>query len=156
MNGEPSSLATALDRPWRDSDADLAILFGATGAELAAEHGVDALHAMESAVLLGALAAEVPSVISAAGWVVEDPWCRGALARRAVTIVLAASTDRLAERIATGSHRRAIDRAELAVQQDRRGPLFAEVAEAVVDAEPPAELVVRAVLEHLGEPGPIG
>ena len=66
------ALGTRLDMPVRDSDRDLERLFGATGAEIAAEHGIDRLHELESAVLIGTLGDTRPTIVAAAGWVVED------------------------------------------------------------------------------------
>ena len=143
-----AAVAIALGRPVRDSDVDLHALFGRSGAELAAEHGVDELHRLEAAVLLGALAGDEPTVISAAGWVVEDPGCRRALARTAVTVVLSVPVDELVRRIRTGSHRRPVDRSELAGQAAHRGVLFDEVADVVIDAATAPDEVVRQVLDH--------
>jgi len=143
------ALAESLELPHRDSDDDLQQLFAASGAELARRHGVDELHRLEAAVLLGALAATNPAVISAAAWVVEDPRCRDALARRATVIVLEAPLDVVAARIATGHHRRPMDRAELERLATQRAPLFETVADLSVDATDDPQVVVSKIVEKL-------
>ena len=145
------ALARRLARPRRDSDDDIEALFGVSGAELAARVGVDELHRLESAVLLGALADERPSIIAAAGWVVEDPRCREALARRATAVVLDAPAEALAARISTGDHRRPMDRSELESLLARREPLFDAVADLRLDATSPTPDLVTAILDHLGQ-----
>lgn len=129
-----------------DSDLDIETLFGATGGQLAIDHGLGELHRVESAVLLGRLASDVPSVISAAAWIVEDPRCCEALANRAYVIVLQAPVDEIIRRMATGAHRRVMDRAELTALADRRAPLFAAVADIELDATKPTKALVAEIL----------
>ena len=146
-------MAATLGRPLRDSDLDLQTLFGRSGAVLAAEHGVDELHRLEAAVLLGALAEPGPSVVAAAAWVVEDARCREALARRAVTVVLTAPTEVVLHRIPAGGHRRPIDDRELAALAERRQPLFDEVADITIDAtRSPADIASEVVAALRGRP----
>lgn len=142
-------LAQSLDLTYRDSDDDLQQLFAVSGAELVRRHGVDELHRLEAAVLLGALAAADPAVISAAAWVVEDPRCREALARRATTIVLDAPLDVVAARIASGHHRRPMDRSELEQLALRRAPLFETVADVTADAIDDPDVVVSKIIREL-------
>lgn len=157
-----TALATALGRAHRDSDRDLQRLFGRSGAQLADDHGVPELHRLEAAVLLGALAGPEPVVVSAAASVVEDRHCRRALRRTAVVIVLDAPITVVAERMASGSHRRPMPLAELDALAERRAPLFDQVADGRIDAEPgPQEVstaALSAVNQLLGrtdpEPGP--
>lgn len=139
-------LAAALGRPLRDSDLDIQALFGRTGREIAASAGVDELHDLEAAVLLGALAAPTPTVIAAAGWIVEVPWCREALGRRSIVVVLDLPVDDLVDRMDEGEHRRAMGRTEVIALAERRRPLFDEVADLRLDARrTPAELVDEVV-----------
>ncbi|MGH1488152.1 MAG: shikimate kinase [Acidimicrobiales bacterium] len=147
-------VAAKLGRPHRDSDRDIEALFGITGAQLAAERGVDELHLMESAVLLGALAASEPMVISAAGWVVEDPNCVAAMARRSTVVVLDASVDEIVNRAATGDHRRPIAPQDVAAIADRRAHLFDRVAGLRLDATEPTEQLVAAIIRFLDEHPP--
>jgi len=137
------AVAAARELPVYDSDIDIETLFNTTGGDLADKHGIDELHRIESAVLLGRLAAFQPSVIAAAAWIVEDPRCREALARRARVVVLHASVDLIMHRMATGQHRRPMDEAELVALHKRRTPLFDQVADHYVDAtRPTADLVI--------------
>lgn len=140
--------------PAYDSDDDIETLFGMTGGEIAAERSIDELHRIESAVLLGRLANEQPSVISAAAWIVEDPRCGEALARRAQVAVLTAPVDEILRRMATGAHRRSMDRAELVALAERRTPLFAAVADYQLDATLPTNELVVALSSQTRLPNP--
>ncbi len=140
-------LGQALGRPVRDSDGDIEALFGVTGRAIAATDGVDALHRLEEAVLLGALAESTPTIIAAAAWVVEDEWCRRALARRAWVVVLDADVDRLLDRFAPDDHRRAMERTELAALADRRRPLFETVADLILDGGTEPAVVLALALD---------
>ncbi len=144
-----TAVADTLGVPHRDSDRDLELLTGRPGVQLAAEHGVEELHRLEAAVLLGAVADDRPTVVSAAASVVESPWCRSAMATRATVIVLRAPVDELLRRSATGDHRRPMLAEELEALLARRAPLFDEVADLTVDAARPAAEVATAVVEHL-------
>ncbi len=144
-------LGRALGRPFRDSDGDIERLAGRTGREIAASDGVDALHDLEAAVLLGALADPAPLVIAAAGWVIEDPRCREALARRATVVVLDLSTERLVERLAEADvdHRRPMSVGEIEAVAVHRRPLYEQVADRVVDATASPEAMAADVLAWL-------
>lgn len=144
-----TAVAEALGIPHRDSDHDLEALTGKPGVELAAAHSVAELHRLEASVLLGALADDRPTVVSAAASVVEDAWCRTALAARATTVVLTAPVDELIRRAATGAHRRPMAADELTALMARRQPLFDAVADLTVDAREPADDVAAAILAHL-------
>jgi shikimate kinase len=143
------AVAAATGMAWHDSDRDIETLFGRTGGELATEQGLDELHRLESAVLLGRLAADSPSVIAAAAWVVEDPRCREALGRRARVVVLHAPQQEILRRMATGGHRRTMSEAELAAITERRRPLFASVADLALDATRPTDVLVAEILASL-------
>jgi shikimate kinase len=151
-----TALATRFARPWRDSDADIETLMGRTGREIAADSalGVGALHSLEEAVLLGALARDEPCVISAAGWVVESEVCRQSLARRATTVWLQAPAEVLRERMATGRHRRTSAPGELEALIARRTPMFHAVATVTLDASLPSDQVISAALAALAAPPP--
>ncbi|HEY8453387.1 MAG: shikimate kinase [Micromonosporaceae bacterium] len=150
-------VATALGRPLRDSDEDLARWYGQTAAGYARRHGIRALHAAEARQLREALADRPPPVIAPAASVVEDPACRAALAG-AFVVWLDAPPEVLAGRAATGTHRPvpgADPVALLADQHARRARWFAEVADLTVDVAdtPPervADLIVAAVRRDAG------
>ncbi len=155
MGSGKTTTATALSRrlglPMRDSDHDIELVTGRTGADFGAAGKVDELHRLEEAMLLGALALERSHVIAAAGWVVESALCRHALARRACVVYLRLPLDRLAHRIEAGTHRRTIAPDELAAIDERRRPLFEQVADVPVDGRLPAVEVVDAVVTRLDQ-----
>ncbi len=134
---------------WRDSDTDLERLFGVTGSVLADRHGVDELHRLEAAVLLGALASVEPTVISCAASIVEDVRCREALRRRAHVVVLEAPVDVVADRIVRGLHRRPMDRDEYLALQARRGPMFASIADLRLETTQPPNTLAATIVDRL-------
>lgn len=138
-------LAQRLGRPLRDSDEDVEALLGVTGAELAAAGRVDDLHALEEAVLLGALAVPEPLVVAAAGWVVESPLCREVLARRAWVVHLDLPLAEIRRRIPTGDHRRAVGDDRLAALDARRRPMLSAVRDLRVDATRPTAALVDEI-----------
>lgn len=139
-------LARRLGRPLRDSDADITRLTGRAGSRIAADDGVDELHRLEEAVLLGALAAEEPLVVAAAGWVVESVWCREALERRAVVVWLRVERNELVRRMESGDHRRTLAPGELDALIARREPMFRAIADLVVAADQPPDAVADEIL----------
>ncbi|MEP7112498.1 MAG: shikimate kinase [Ilumatobacteraceae bacterium] len=142
-------LAEELGRPRRDSDHDIESMTGRTGRQIAVEDGVDELHHLEEKVLLGALRSTEPSIISAAGWVVESPRCRVAIRHGAVAVWLRLSSEDLRTRMDEGTHRRDLSGEQLTELIARRDPLFLDLADIVVDARrTPSEIVdelVRAI-----------
>ncbi|MBT8241749.1 MAG: shikimate kinase [Acidimicrobiia bacterium] len=146
-----TAVAKALSLQHRDSDDDLHRLLGRTGKEIAAALGVEELHRLEAAVLLGALASPDALVVASAASTIEDPMCRAAMGRTAVTVVLEAPLGVLVDRSTAGSHRRHIDRTELEELADRRDPLFHEVADIVVSADQPRPDIVTQIVDYLGQ-----
>ncbi len=151
-----TALAEALGWRLRDSDTDIERLLGLTGGTLASQLGVEELHRLESAVLLGALVDDGPSVIAAAASVVDDPLCRAALARRAVVVVLDATVDELMDRIPTGDHRRAMTREEVVALAAARGPRLAEIADLALNASRPTAELVSAIRDAVRSQGSRG
>ena len=149
-----AALSAILGLPWRDSDSDIQTLTGTTGRAIAADpaQGVDVLHSYEEAVLLGALAADQPSIISAAGWVVESARCRAALQRRASVVWLDVAPEVLEARVKTATHRRPMSLAEIAAVAAKRARYFEEMATIHVDGTRPAEDIVRLVRDGLSRP----
>ncbi len=147
-------LAQTLGRPLRDSDRDIETLFGQPGRDIAAADGVDALHELEAAVLLGALANPEPTVICAAGWVVEDERCLRALARRSNVVVLDLSTEALIERLAEAGdgHRRPMTAREIEDLAVSRRPLYERAADRWLDAGRSPEDLAAEVVAWLGAP----
>ena len=143
------ALAERLGLPMRDSDRDIELVMGRTGADFGADGRVDELHRLEEAMLLGALALQRSHVVAAAGWVVESALCRHALARRACVVHLQVALDVLVDRIESGAHRRTITTDGLAAIERRRRPLFEQVADVTVDGHQPVADVVENVLAQL-------
>lgn len=144
-----NALAARLGLRHRDSDTDIEALTGQTGREIAETDGIDQLHLIEAAVLLGALAEPDPLVITAAGSTIDSSLCRHALRRRGTVIMLDLSPDLLTDRIATGAHRRAIPIAELQMLAERRSPLMRDLADLIVDASRPVDEVVEECVVFL-------
>jgi shikimate kinase len=133
------ALAARLDRPFRDSDADLEATRGLTGRALAKRGGVDALHRWEAEHLLAALAGTRPVVVAAAASVVDDVACLAAL-RAPFVVWLRAPAPVLAQRMAdgvrAGDHRRTLGGASasaVAELEARRADRFAAVADLTID-----------------------
>ena len=145
-------LAARLGWAWRDSDADIETATGSTVRELRDREGTEAMHARESAQLLDALAAPVPSVVSAAASVIDDPAARVAMTAPGVVVIwLHARPDVLAERFESADgHRPAYGDSPasfLADQAARREPLLGAIGAHVIDADgsDPDEVVARAL-----------
>ena len=147
-----SRLAARLGRVLRDSDADIEAATGRTVRELATSEGVTAMHDREAAHLLDALAEHDPVVVAAAGSTIERADCRQALGRAAVVWLDVVPTV-LAARFASRPHRPDFGRpvaALLAEQQERRGPLYASVADIVLrDSAATPDALADAVLDAI-------
>nr|WP_203950600.1 shikimate kinase [Microbispora rosea] len=142
-------LADALDRPMRDSDADLEARYGATAAAMAGSLGADELHAREAEVLRDALADRPAPVIAAAASTVEDPGTRRAL-DSAFVVFLDGPPEVLAERMKSSSHRPHFKPdlvRMLTEQRDLRLPWFREVADVIADpsAHGPEEIAATVL-----------
>lgn len=143
-------LAVRLARPFRDSDATLALVDERTAAELAGAEGTAALHTREAAILLAQLAADDPSVIAAAASVVENPAAVAALADPAIHVAwLRGSPEVLAERAIRGAYRPWHGREPADYLRDRaevRDPVYRRLAHVVVDTDStPPDAAVAAI-----------
>jgi shikimate kinase len=151
-------LAAGLGWPLHDSDADIEAATGLTVRELRDRDGVDAMHDLEAAQLLHALAEPGQSVISAAASVVDAEPCRVALMDPGVAVVwLRGSPAVLAARFASGVHRPAYGtspEAFLAQQAERREPAIRALDPIVVDIDEigPDDAAAQAI-EALGRIG---
>ena len=139
------ALAAELGWDHADSDRDIEMLTGRSGADIAAEHGVPRLHQIEAAVLLGALARPAPCVVSAAASTVEDAIVRDALARRAFVARLLAPAEDVLARQLDGGHRRPMSREEYDELAERREPFFEAVEDLRLDATQPTAALVDAI-----------
>lgn len=129
-------LAEHLDRPFIDSDEQIERRFGMTARDLAAAHGVPALHAAEARALVEALDAHRPSVIAAAASVADSPMALRTLAgSNAVVVLVDSPIPVLADRLrAASGHRRPMQLDELAARTaERRKALLELEPEVVVD-----------------------
>jgi shikimate kinase len=152
-------LSAATGLPLVDNDRVLSTTEGENAADIARERGVDTLHDRERRQLLTALAAREPSVVGAAASTVEFPSCRAALGGHFVAW-LRAAPEVVAERLDHAGHRRDLGPdpvGALRALADRRDPLYAAVADVVVDVDAvtPAEAcrIVRAAYAAAARPG---
>jgi shikimate kinase len=141
-----------------DSDAQVVEDTGRTVPELFAEEGEEAFRAQESRVLLEALSDEHPSVVSAAGGVVLSEANRALLRESGTVVWLRADVGTLARRVGAGEGRPLLDAdpaASLAALDQVRRPLYATVADAVVDVDAltPEEVVERVLAALAGGAG---
>lgn len=144
-----AAVAAGLGRQHRDSDADLLARTGRSARDIAATDGVDALHAMELDLMLDALDAAEPCVVSAAASVIDAPAGRAALAAPSVDVVwLRIDAATASERSGDGAHRPWHE--DLADQAARRDPWFAAVADITVDATADPETISEQLLEWVG------
>jgi shikimate kinase len=147
-----SAVAKLLARPFHDSDARLEADTGRSGAQIAAEDGVDALHDMELSVLLELLADETPAVIAPAASVVDVEEGRDALDSHHV-VWLVASADAVASRRREGDHRRPLRPGERERLWEQRSQRFLDLADITVDTgDRTAAECASEVCERLGSP----
>ncbi|HEX3946920.1 MAG TPA: shikimate kinase [Acidimicrobiales bacterium] len=146
-------LADRLGCPYLDSDGEVEVATGRTVPELFAAEGEAAFRAAETEALQRAAAVEGQVVVAVAGGAVLDPGNRALLRRSGTVVWLRADPQTLARRVGDGAGRPLLDgdpAAALANLDGIRRPLYAELAEVVVDVDglAPAE-VAEQVLEAL-------
>jgi shikimate kinase len=136
---------------WRyfDSDAQVVEGTGRTVPELFAEEGEEVFRAHETRVLHEALSGE-QVVVSAAGGVVLSESNRALLRGSATVVWLRADVGTLADRVGAGEGRPLLDAdpaVSLAALYEVRRPLYATVADAVVDVDAlsPEEVAERVL-----------
>jgi len=144
-----SALAARLGWTMHDSDAELEARTGTTGAVIAAERGVAALHELEARILLDGLETEGPMVVCAAASVVEEDRCRAALAGATLVVWLDAPTEVLAHRVPSGRHRRTQTPREASASREARQRRFATVADLRLDATAPTDELVAIIADEL-------
>lgn len=146
-------LARLLGRSAIDTDRMVERRAGATVAIVFAREGEAAFRRLERMALLDALSGP-PSVIATGGGAVTDPDSRRVLAAASGVVWLRADPDDLVGRVAVAREVRPLLADDAAAALHRldveRSPLYAEVADIVVDTtgRTPAE-VLDAVLEAL-------
>ena len=131
-------LAERLGWGYRDSDADVETATGLTVPELFARDGEAAFRRAEAAVLAEACADPSPSVVSVAGGAVLSEENRRLVTSNGFVVWLRAHPETLAARVGDGHGRPLLgdDPAEAVVRLNAvRAPLYAEVADVVLDVE---------------------
>ncbi len=152
-------LAQRLGWSYLDSDAQVEQMTGSTVPELFATRGEDAFRAEETRALADAVAGDEPRVISVAGGAVLSAANRALLGSAGTVVWLRADPATLAVRVGDGEGRPllGVDPAGALAPMDAvRRPLYAQVADIVVDVEgrSPDE-VVAAVLKECGLDGDV-
>jgi shikimate kinase len=147
-------LAARLGLAFRDSDAYLEAETGLTARAFQERWGATALHEWEWEHLRAALASPPPGVIAAAASIVEHPASAATFAASGADVLwLRARPETLARRHPRDSHRPGFDTdAEdaYAVQGACRGPLYALLADAVIDVDDTTvDAAVAACLDAL-------
>ncbi|MGB8862248.1 MAG: shikimate kinase [Ilumatobacteraceae bacterium] len=129
-------VADRLGRRVFDSDAVIESRYGRTVREIFAEDGEPAFRALETEVLLEALASPEPLVVAAAGGVVLSDQNREALRSSGAKVVwLCADPTTLLERVSGGGHRPLLDEDPAGTLQRMfrdREALYRDVADAIV------------------------
>jgi shikimate kinase len=142
-------LAARLGWRYRDSDADVESATGLTVPELFSRDGEAAFRRAEATVLAEACADPSPSVVSVAGGAVLSEDNRRLVAASGIVVWLRARPETLASRVGDGTGRPLLgdDPAEALVRlNDVRAPLYAEVADIVLDVD---ELDSVTVADHI-------
>jgi shikimate kinase len=157
-------VARRLGWPYLDNDELVTRYAGVDAAELLEARGLDALRSAESGALALALAQGTPSVVSAAAGTVLDPALRSVLEQQATVVFLRARPETLLKRImhdprSVERPRHAADLAAWLEQQSaERGPLYAAVADLVIDTDEDLPEVLAETIEtrlrEVRQPGP--
>jgi shikimate kinase len=146
-------VADKLGWDYLDSDAEVEAATGLTVPELFARDGETAFRDAEADALARACATTDPVVVSVAGGAVLRPANRALLAASGTVVWLRARPETLAARVGDGQGRPLLDgdpAAALRTLDEARRPLYAKVADLVIDVDdrPPAE-VASQILEAL-------
>jgi shikimate kinase len=146
-------LADLLGATYVDNDEVVVRRTGRTVADILTSLGEEELRAAERAALAEALAVPMPAVVSVAGGLVLEAADRAVVGESGFVVWLRARPDTIAARVA-GSGRPWIEDAPLAAatrMAEERDPLYAEVADLVVDVDQrnPAE-VADSIAAQLG------
>lgn len=132
------ALADRLGYPFLDSDEQVERHTGLTVPEIFAERGEAAFRAEEKRALAEAVTSDGPAVVSVAGGAVLDPENRHRLRDGGLVVWLRAEAGTLARRVGEGHGRPLLGDdpgPALARLYQQRRPLYAELADVVVDVE---------------------
>jgi shikimate kinase len=143
-------VAQALGWDYLDSDAEVERATGATVPELFARQGEAAFRDAETAALRRACASTAPVVVSVAGGAVLRPENRQLIRSSGRVVWLRARPETLASRVGDGAGRPLLDddpAAALVALDAVRRPLYAEVAEEIIDVDDlgPAEVAALII-----------
>lgn len=141
-------LASRLDLPFTDGDAEIEAAAGCSVEEIFARHGETAFRDGERRVI-ARLLAQGPQVLATGGGAFMDPRTRAEIRERAIAVWLRADLELLLKRTARRNNRPLLKlgdpRAVLDRLIDERYPVYAE-ADIVVDSvDGPPELTVERV-----------
>jgi shikimate kinase len=139
-----AALATRLGVSFLDSDTEIESKHGHTGAEIASEDGVPALHDIELAVFAEMADRVEPAVIAPAASVVDRDEGRRLLDEHIAVWVRVPSAV-AEERRSTSSHRRAIDAEEQQMRDESRRRWLENLADVEVDNTRSLEMVVEEI-----------
>jgi len=150
-----AELAELLGRPFADADGEIARAAGTDVAGIFEKEGEVGFREREVAAVAALLGRDDAPVLALGGGAVLDPSTRALLARRAVCVWLDVSLAVARARIGDGAGRPlAADPAGFAQRWQERRPLFALVADLVLDAgAEPAALAAAIALGAAGRPG---
>lgn len=141
-----SALAERLELEFIDSDVTIEARHGRTGAAIAAEDGIEALHRIELEVLLDLISDESPRVVAAAASVIDQREARRALANL-FTIWLHAPREVVSMRARLAGHRRDVPDHEADRLLSKRTRWYRSVSERDFDtAVTEVEEIVDAIL----------
>jgi shikimate kinase len=146
-------LAARLGWGYQDSDADVEAATGLTVPELFTRDGEGAFRRAEATVLAAACAEPSPSVISVAGGAVLSEDNRRRIAGSGIVVWLRARPETLATRVGDGAGRPLLgaDPATALIHLLAvRAPLYAEVADVVLDVDDlTAETVADRIIDAM-------
>lgn len=152
-------LAKELERPFADADEQVELAVGLAIPAIFRRDGEEAFRRLEAEVLADLAGRPHPLVIAGGGGVVARPANRAVLGERATVVWLRASASFLARRT-DPTHRPLLAgdaEGALARLLDEREPLYAAVADIVVDVEPfhlgddkPTRALARHIAQLLG------
>lgn len=135
-------VAGKLRRAYIDNDAQVEHVTGKTVAEIWRDEGEDAFRRHESAALRAAIQSPAPSVIAVAGGAVLDPANRKHIESAGTVVWLRAKVETLARHLRNDDddHRPLLSgpiglEDVLTRLQEERRPLYAELADVVIDTD---------------------
>ena len=147
-------LSEATGWPYVDNDELVRESQGATSRQLLAERGEAAMREAESSALARGLEVPEPAIIGVAAGTILDPPSRERLADGGIVVWLRADAETLAARASGGEHRPWIHAGGKSWFVDavaERDPLYASVADMVVDATDEPAAIAEELRRRLRE-----